>query len=415
MAESSQSQLRMELLFSAMQGNVPEVRRLAALGVNVNGNMEFLHGTRPLHLAARGGHVEAVVTLVELGADVNPQGFHGLSPLHEAVGATLLGPDGEPDESLLPRLVLTVASLLQHGADANVLDDFGGSPLHYAVRRRGLVKVVAKLLEHAADVHGGGGQSPLHIALEVGDVETVATLLEHGADVHVLDANGDSPLHHAANEGHVEAVVALVEHGADVNVQAAGATPLHYAVQAGHAQVVDTLARLGADVNNAWNGWRPLHDAVDLGHVEVVATLLQHGADVHAVDDRGFYVLHLANTAATAMLLLGAGADIHRRTEQGDTPLSYNIYYCRAPVVRTLVLAGAHPEASDSEWWTTLFVGAITGDEAALTELIAASWELTWRMNQNGHFARTAVQEAELLPPCAGRQEVLAALTVPPP
>jgi hypothetical protein len=59
-------------------------------------------------------------------------------------------------------------------------------------------------------------------------------------------------------------------------------------------------------------------------------------------------------------------------------------------------------------------VGAVTGDEAALTELIAASEELTRRMNKNGHFARTAVQLAELSTH-ARRQEVLAALTVAQP
>ena len=76
--------------------------------------------------------------------------------------------------------------------------------------------------------------------------------------------------------------------------------------------------------------------------------------------------------------------------------------------------AGARPEASDGVWWTTLFVGAVTGDEAALTELIAAREELTRRMDENGHFARTAVQLAELCTPLV-RQELLAALTAAQP
>jgi hypothetical protein len=62
---------------------------------------------------------------------------------------------------------------------------------------------------------------------------------------------------------------------------------------------------------------------------------------------------------------------------------------------------------------TTLFVGAPTGDEEAMTELIAASEELTRRMDENGHFARTAVQLAELLKLGATAQGRLAALAVP--
>jgi hypothetical protein len=55
-------------------------------------------------------------------------------------------------------------------------------------------------------------------------------------------------------------------------------------------------------------------------------------------------------------------------------------------------------------------VGAVTGDVAAMEELIAASEELTRRMDENSHFARTAVQLAELCTH-ARRQEVIAALT----
>ena len=54
------------------------------------------------------------------------------------------------------------------------------------------------------------------------------------------------------------------------------------------------------------------------------------------------------------------------------------------------------PVASDSVWWTKLFVDAVNGDEAAVTELVAAAEELTRRLNENGHFARTPVQAAEL-------------------
>jgi hypothetical protein len=86
-----------------------------------------------------------------------------------------------------------------------------------------------------------------------------------------------------------------------------------------------------------------------------------------------------------------------------------------------LVQAGACPESSDGEWWTSLLVGAVTGNEAALTELTAASEELTRRMDENGHFARTALQLAELSAPGLGfhaRREqglLIAALTTPQP
>jgi ankyrin repeat protein len=110
-------------------------------------------------------------------------------------------------------------------------------------------------------------------------------------------------------------------------------------------------------------------------------------------------------------LLLETGADLYRRSHHGVTPLYKAIRRGHASAVTALVQAGARPEASDGEWWTTLLVGAVTGDVAAMEELIAASEELTRRMDENGHFARTAVQLAGLSTH-AQRHEVIAALTV---
>jgi ankyrin repeat protein len=52
----------MALLEAAYRGNVAEVRRLAALGADVNAGDEY--GERPLHWAALMGRVEAVADAV---------------------------------------------------------------------------------------------------------------------------------------------------------------------------------------------------------------------------------------------------------------------------------------------------------------------------------------------------------------
>ena len=70
-------------------------------------------------------------------------------------------------------------------------------------------------------------------------------------------------------------------------------------------------------------------------------------------------------------------------------------------MVTALVQAGACPTASDAFWWIELIVKAVEGDEEAITALVAAQAELTFRLNENGHFARTAVQIAALAHPAA--------------
>jgi ankyrin repeat protein len=45
------------------------------------------NGWQPIHEAARGGHTEAIKTLVEFGADINARTNHGKggTPLHVAI------------------------------------------------------------------------------------------------------------------------------------------------------------------------------------------------------------------------------------------------------------------------------------------------------------------------------------------
>jgi ankyrin repeat protein len=266
------------------------------------------------------------------------------------------------------------------------------------------------------NVRDNAGRTPLCCAAVEGHMEVVATLGELGADVNVQDTNGWTPLHQAAYHGHVELVATIVQHGADVNVQdTGGLSPLHRAAYHGHVEVVATLVQHGADVNvqNTY-GQTPLHQAADCGHVEVVTTLVEHEADIRAITMRGNTALHCAGTAAVVTLLLEAGLDLHRRNNMGNTPLYEVIHLGHVSAVTALVQAGARPEASDGEWWNSLLVGAVTGDEAAMTELIAASEELTGRMDEDGQLARTAKQLA-LLCTHYRRQEVIATLTVPQP
>jgi ankyrin repeat protein len=277
----------------------------------------------------------------------------------------------------------------------------------------GDVSEVRRLVAEGADVNEQtDGHSPVHLAAYYGHVEVVATLAELGADVDARDDCGLRPLHLAAWNGHVEVVARLVELGADVDAQGMrGYRPLHMAAHNGHVEEVVTLVELGADVDARDDrGHRPLHAAASNGQVEAAATLLQLGADAHAVAVNGDTPLHHASTAAIVTLLLDAGADLHCRDHLGITPLYSAIGLGHASAVTALVQAGAHPEASDGEWWTTLLVGAVTGDEVAMEDLIAASEELTRRMDENGHFARTAVQTAELCTH-AQWQAVIAALT----
>jgi len=74
-------------------------------------------GNRPLHLASYQGDLDAIVALVEAGAEVNVAGEMAETPLHEAAG------QGHSE---------AVRFLLAHGTRLDVKNEFGHTPLDTA-------------------------------------------------------------------------------------------------------------------------------------------------------------------------------------------------------------------------------------------------------------------------------------------
>ncbi|KAF9185040.1 hypothetical protein BGZ51_002982 [Haplosporangium sp. Z 767] len=121
-----------------------------------------LHGCTPLHLAARRGHLEMVMVLLQLGGDVNSRGERQWTPLHESISQ---------NHSNISSLLIAC------GADLQAKNDAGETPEDVG-RRRGLApEVLADHLDvtkakncSAGLVHPLGGHLPNHMS--VATVET---------------------------------------------------------------------------------------------------------------------------------------------------------------------------------------------------------------------------------------------------
>lgn len=177
--------------------------------------------------------------------------------------------------------------LIDHGADPNQKDVWGDTPLHMAARSghqstaRSLVELGARPNSRAND-----DRTPLHDAAMQGFSETVRFLLKKGAENSGVNSYGTTPLHACVLGGHLKAARILVQDGAGIDAEDKGGhTPLALAAKYGHEQIVEYLIRSGAGIDAEDNeGFTPIALAVTHGHEKVVKHLLRNGADAGWTD-----------------------------------------------------------------------------------------------------------------------------------
>jgi ankyrin repeat protein len=261
---------------AVIAGNVEEVKKLLANGVDLNKEDQFRGMTAPLHLAAASGHKEIVELLItDGGADVNLRlninGQTALDGVHDKQVADLLRKHGAKTYEELNRSARTlidavegeeIESLKKHlaeGIDVNIEDKDGDAPLHRAVLL-GRKDFAELLISKGANVNAMSnimlGQfnkrrySLLDIAIQFDKTEIADLLIKHGAKTADW-INADKFIHKAASAGHIEAVKKHLADGVNVNEMNVfeNKTPLHSAVWSGRKEVVELLIAKGADVN----------------------------------------------------------------------------------------------------------------------------------------------------------------------
>jgi len=298
--------------------------------VGYTGQVGTQGGLTPLLYAAREGHREAALALLEGGADLNQVSLGDrTSPL---LMATL---NGELDLALV---------LLERGADPNLASDAGAAPLYAAINVQWAPR-------------SRYPQPRAHEQQAITYLELMEALLEKGADPDArltrhlwylsftfdlldVDMRGSTPFWRAAYATDVEAMRLLVRHGADPHVATIrpadrprrgrvagedpsglppipeggpGVFPIHAASGVGygegyaanaHRHVPDgwlpavryLVEELGVDVNlRDHNGYNAIHHAAARGDNALIEYLVRRGGDVTAVSRAGQTTADMAN------------------------------------------------------------------------------------------------------------------------
>eukprot|EP01132_Coremiostelium_polycephalum_P000001 gene1-1_t len=275
-------------------------------------------GLSHLHRAIKRKDLSLVTALVQHQASVKLTDDHGQTPLHHAASQGSLEILQELAAALPP--ITPLQTIFSRQSTIDLQDHQHQTPLHQAIAG-GHVAVVTWLLGQKADLYHKDkfGKTPLQLALEAKEksvLHALVTLPDH------------SPLHCAVDRGDMDFIQELMAVGVDINtIDLSGKSPLYKAFEREDRQMIQQLVAVGARVDAASsNGRTLLHQAAIQGKVSLIKTFLDAGIDIQSPDKAGKTPLHLAiihGQEAAVIFLIQAGANLYALDAQGYTPLSY--------------------------------------------------------------------------------------------
>uniref|UniRef100_A0A8C6J6L8 Transient receptor potential cation channel subfamily A member 1 n=1 Tax=Melopsittacus undulatus TaxID=13146 RepID=A0A8C6J6L8_MELUD len=277
-------------------------------------------GNTPLHWATKKNQVESVSLLLSRGANPNILNSNMMAPLHMAV------------QSLHNEIV----KVIQHSStDVNLEGEAGNTPITVACYKDN-PEALTLLIENGGKIckPNKTGCMPIHAAAFSGAKTCMEILLKkgeelgHSAKTHINFTNNGkcSPLHLAVQSGDLEMIKMCIEFGAQIDLkQNEKCTALHFAATQGATEIVKLMMSSYAgeeSIIDAVDGNKEtlLHRTALFDHYELAEYLISMGANIDSVDIEGRSPLLLATSCASwkiVNLLLSKGANVSLKDHLG--------------------------------------------------------------------------------------------------
>ncbi len=266
MKPSLDETMKVALVAAAFVGNIRLMEALLAKGVRpvLDNPIGF---PQPLQIAARQGHQDAVLLLLE-----NATGTELKSWVTHVLAAAAMGGQEHIVHLLLePRSNFNTSGCCE-------LAVLGAA--HY-----GHIRLFQILLEREQSNTSVLLDQGLLMAAEYGHAQLVRMTLEAGVNVDARRIGGPNAIQFAASLGRTEIVLSLLAAGATRNYKRPECgfdDALCRAASNGHQEVVQILLDAGEGVNGRNASDSPLHAAAANDEINMMRCLLERGADVHA-------------------------------------------------------------------------------------------------------------------------------------
>lgn len=341
------SDIDLELLEAAERGYVQRLQALLAAGANVD--FEQGLGTA-LYKAAENGQSACVAILLQAGSDPNKLDCLHRSPLHAAIAESADDSHFGTVEMLLATPGIRVEA---HPSGIPGPPEGFSPPLSFAANR-GNALIVSGILDNTTDKFWFQPEGITQIK------EACQSLLkrenyvlgDRNASIYddafkkllqfiMMPTDYQELLPQATNYGRAECVKALVANGADINcfseeileapmnrnITTYRVAPLGIASAGGNASMVKMLLELGAERNQKCelDDFSALHNAVESDSVSCISVLLEAGCDVDiesgSIKWSPLCLAAVRGHINSAKALVQGGANIHKQSHDGQTPL----------------------------------------------------------------------------------------------
>lgn len=237
---------------------------------------------------------------------------------------------------------LDITKIYQYAHLINVKDNFFNNCLHIAIQCSHSMNVIKILTSLGADVNGRNifAETPLHLAVDMGDYSTCYFLLENGADPNAINNHCQAPIHIAILNSLFPILQLLIAKGAKItknkiielfikewqhDADAAIVFPflintglniaefkgfLHWLDDGIYEEICDTLNILDISliVNYTIHNKTPLSVAIHNYEIKVVKYLISHNAYIThpsvqlALEELKYYNINEYNDLMTFIL-----------------------------------------------------------------------------------------------------------------